>query len=143
MATTSFQWTSLILDKINLYETGGTYDTPEFGEPVWLSGGEARTITDVDAPQHTVGLSATRPVTGTTKLDYPDEKIAIAVFPCIILTDNVDGTNPPEAGKDVFILDSGAFSDTDTGTEGRSYGYCAQVNADGTYLLVLTGPDET
>lgn len=142
MATTQFIRTSYISDCIDLYETGGTYDTPEFGEPVWLSGGEARTITNVDAPQHAVGLAFTRPASGTTGLDYPKDKIAIAHWPVVVETDNVDATDPPEAGKDVYILDTGAFSDTDTGTEGRSYGQCLAITGS-TYLLNLTGPDET
>lgn len=139
MATTYFQWTSYIQDNIDLYETSGTYDTPEFGEPVWLSGGEARTVTDVDAPQMVVGLSYTRPATAVQQYDYPDDKIAIALFPLIIVTDNVDSTNPPEAGKEVYILDNGSFSDEDGGSANVRYGYCTRISS-GMYSLALTGP---
>lgn len=147
MSKTQFQdiGNCFIQDDIDLYESSGTYDVIEFGGPVWLSSGEARKVTDVDAPQKVIGLSYTRPATGVTALDYPKDKIAVVLFPCKIRTNNVDSSNPPEAGKEVYILDDGTFSDEDGGTCNERYGYCTKVYADGTYFLVLDGPtyDET
>jgi len=137
MAKTDFQDIGFIQDDIDIYETGGTYDDIDFGDAVWLSSGEARKITDVDAPQVAVGLSAVRKATGVEQLDWPDDKIAIVLFPCKVVTDNVDSTNPPEAGARVYLLDDGSWSDTDTGTSGVYYGTCTKVYADGKCFLNL------
>ena len=78
-----------------------------------------------------------------------DEVCAYATFPMVIVTDNVDGTNPPEnvADNRVYALDAGTWSDADGDSASVSFGYCTNVYSDGEYgstthyRLVLNGPD--
>ncbi len=78
-----------------------------------------------------------------------DNVCAYATFPMVIVTDNVDGTNPPENVLDnrVYALDAGTWSDADGDSGSHSYGYCTNVYSDNEYgpdthyRLVLNGPD--
>jgi len=65
----------------------------------------------------------------------------VAEFPCVIVTDNVDSTNPPEVGVAVYLLDAGTWSDTDTNSSLREYGVCTYIDATlGLYTLKLHDP---
>lgn len=128
---------------------GGTKYTVEVGQPVYIgTDGDSNTnrvIPTSDISEHAADGVA---LTTTANTAYTNGVCGVALFPCRILTTNVDGTNPPEATADavVYILDAGTFSDTDTNTAGHNNGQCVGVEVIGGttfYDLNLTGVHPT
>jgi hypothetical protein len=130
-----------------LGQSSSTNVTVTRGGPAYVGtdadGNTNRLIPVTDASAHEpngISLIATADVDG-------QNVGKIALWPMTIMTDDVDGTNPPEAvaGNRVFLLDTGLWSDADGSGVSASFGTCIEVKASGTYsgfyVLQLTGPD--
>ena len=133
------------------YTSGGTVrETIVRGQPVWFgtdaasNANRVNPVSNIDAHQCN-GLA----LSDTADMVYDKDVMAVALLPVTILTDNVDSSNPPEAGADneIYILDDGTFSDTDGGSALHSNGYCIEVKTSGEYsglsLLRVMGMDTT
>ncbi len=144
---TYFQWNPNIDNTKEIGTSSSTRYTLVNGQPVFIGAdGDAhagRIVPTTDISAHAaVGLAKI----ATTMAAYTKYIAEIALWPMRIITDNVDGSLPPQAVLDnrVFILDAGTFTDTDTDSAGHFYGMCNGVfssgDFNGTYDLNLQGP---
>lgn len=81
-------------------------------------------VTDSSA-QYANGICQTT-TANAANVDYMAE---VVLFPCRVITNNIDGSNPPTATlkNRVYLLDAGTWSNADGGSSGVSYGNCIRV----------------